>query len=145
MSAVTRRGFLIGTLTTVPLASDARAIQRNWLLLGIATLRRAQEIIEIRITSWQRSFSHIKLGVRKNDAHLISGVRMNELMITFADGETLKTPLQAVVAIGHMTPPVKLADRKRSIRRVQLTYALAPSRRFVDRTAQATIELWGRR
>ncbi len=54
MSAISRRSFLLGALTTAPLASEARAFQRNWLLLGIATARRAQETIEIRITSWQR-------------------------------------------------------------------------------------------
>lgn len=145
MKQMGRRLFLSGGLLAASLhGGAASASEHPWILLGTATVCWDLDSVEIRGESVQRLFTHLRLRVNDN-ARSLNAVRMNDLIVTFGNGERLKLPVQARVRVGGETGEFNLSEGKRFIRHVRLHYRLVPSLASLTRRAGGTVELWGRR
>lgn len=145
MKAIGRREFVLGgLLAATSLASIASASENPWVRLGTATVRWDLDSVDIRIESTRRLFTRLKLRV-SDDARSLKAVRMNDLIVTFGNGERMTLPVQTRVRIGGTTRELNLSEGTRFIRHVRLHYRLVPTLRVLTRRARGTVELWGRR
>jgi hypothetical protein len=131
----TRRAFLRGLIaaSASSLFEPAAAWAATWKLLGTRSVRLIGDVDIVPVTFLAGTFTHLRLRVSGN------AIFMNELKVTFSNGETVILPVRFLIPDGGQTRAINLPGIRRFIRFVELRYRSAPNAR-----GRATVEVWGR-
>ena len=131
-----RRRFLrtAAVATCVVCLGTTGAAAAVWERLGVRTVLLAGDVDVIPVTAAEGLFRAVQLRVRQN------GIFINDMQITFGNGNQMDVPLRHHIPKGGKTRVIDLPGARRNIRSVRIVY-----RSEMDLGGRATVELWGRR
>lgn len=129
-----RRVLIAAALAAVTLGASPADARNDWDLLGKRSVRLYADHDVIPVTVAQGDFRRIFLKVRGN------GLFTKDMVVTYANGEPDRIPIQFHIPQGGQTRAIDLRGYDRFIRHVDLTY-----RRVPNSKGKAIVELWGRR
>jgi hypothetical protein len=116
-----RRAFLIGAVAfTAAGVSAGTAEAAEYVVLGSRTVNLGSDHDRIRVGLLKGLFSRIRLEVENN------GIFMQDLKVTFMNGETADLPVRLFIEEGGRTRDILLPGIVRAIKHIDMRYRRVP-------------------
>jgi hypothetical protein len=117
---ITRRNLLFGTLTVAAGAMAGSVEAAEDVVLGTRTVNLGSDHDRIRVGLGRGLFSRIRLHVQNN------GIFVQDLKVTFMNGDTADLKVRAFIEEGGRTRDILLPGLVRAIRHIDMTYRRVP-------------------
>jgi hypothetical protein len=117
---ITRRNLLFGTLAVVGGAMAGSVEAAEDVVLGTRTVNLGSDHDRIRVGLGRGLFSRIRLQVQNN------GIFVQDLKVTFMNGDTADLKVRAFIEEGGRTRDILLPGLVRAIRHIDMTYRRVP-------------------
>jgi hypothetical protein len=115
-----RREILFGAVAAGVVVMAGPALAAEEVVLGSRTVNLGSDHDHIRVGLLKGIFSHIRLEVEDN------GIFMQDLRVTFMNGETANLRVRAFIEEGGRTRDILLPGILRAIRHIDMTYRRVP-------------------
>lgn len=115
-----RRFFLLGSAALVFAGPPTSTEAAEYIVLGTRTVNLGSDHDRIRVGALKGLFSRIRLEVSGN------AIFMQELKVSFMNGNTATLPVRLLIEEGGRTRDILLPGVVRLIRHIDMTYVRVP-------------------
>lgn len=117
---MSKRNFLIGAAALMAAMPILPAEAAEYVVLGSRTVNLGSDRDRIRVGALRGLFSRIRLEVSGNS------IFMEDLKVTFMNGETADLPVRLLIREGSRTRDILLPGVVRLIRHIDMRYTRVP-------------------
>ena len=117
---VSRRGLLFGGLAVLATIASQPVLAVEYVVLGSRTVNLGSDHDRIYVGALRGIFSRIRLQVTGN------AIFMQNLKVTFMNGETVDLPVRLLIEKGGQTRDILLPGVLRLIKHIDMRYVRVP-------------------